>query len=445
MRFKSLKTTVLVWFGSITFIILMLFNVAIYHFIKENTKLNIQNNFYNKAVYFNKKVISGTPITELIKEKELENVDIAIFKEDKMVFRHGQTNFVQFQKLIAKNESFYVFSREDKLDGLYILKVYTPYKGAILFYEQNIDERIEDKTQEIISILLVLEPLLLFLLIFLASKMINKILRSIKKITDTANKIYVSDLSQEIPQPKYDDEVKALVDSFNNMLDRLRNGVEVLEQFNSDVSHELKTPLTVIKGEIEITLNKQRDSKYYTKSLQTIDNEATQIQMIVDDLLLLTKYTKENIEQTFELIHLDSLLLETINKFNQQLKMKNIKLDIKELQTIEVDANPVLIATIFSNLIDNAIKYSLADTHISVSLYKDEQIHFVIQDQGIGIAQEQLEKITDRFYRVDSSRNKKIKGFGLGLSIVKNSVKLHDGSIKIDSKQDIGTKIEVVL
>jgi signal transduction histidine kinase len=229
------------------------------------------------------------------------------------------------------------------------------------------------------------------------------------------------------------------------MIKRLKREVEHLEQFNSDVSHELKTPLTVIKGEIEITLNKIRDEKYYINSLKTIEHESQQIQEIVDNLLMLTKYTKENIKQTFQETSLDSILLETIDKYNMQLKQKNIKLDLEKFESIIKDVNPLLITTIFSNLIDNAIKYSLPNTHIKISLYKDEKIHFTIKDEGIGIEKKQLLKVMDRFYRVDESRNKKIKGFGLGLSIVKNSAKLHNATIKIDSKKGIGTEIEVIL
>jgi signal transduction histidine kinase len=281
----------------------------------------------------------------------------------------------------------------------------------------------------------------------MVSKVTDKILKSINNITKTANQIYVTDFSNEIPAPKYDDEIKDLVDSFNKMIKRLKEGVTLLEQFNSDVSHELKTPLTVIKGEIEITLNKKRDSEYYEKSLKVIEDETKQIQNIVDDLLLLTKYTKENIKQTFAEVSLDSILLSTIDKFNIQLKEKNIKLHIEKFEPLNMNGNSILLTTIFSNLIDNAIKYSSDDTNIFISLYKgkvSKKIHFIVKDEGFGIAKECLSKLTDRFYRVDKSRNKKIKGFGLGLSIVKNSIDLHNGEIKFKSKEGEGTKVKVI-
>ena len=445
MKFRSLKTKVLFWFGTATFLILMLFNVAIYHFLEENTKLSIQNKLYNKAVYINRNLLGSMPIKELLEDEALKDVDVAIVKEEKVIFKKGDTNFNQFIKLIKKKESFYVFKDKGNLDGLYILNISTPFEGAILFYENKIDQQINDSIKEIKEILFALEPILFFILIFMASKLTRKILKQINKIINTANNIYVSDLSTEIPQPKYDDEIKDLVDSFNGMIKRLKSGVETLEQFNSDVSHELKTPLTVIKGEIEITLNKDREKEYYINSLKTIEKETEQIQAIVDNLLLLTKYTKENIKQTFQEVSLDSILLNTLDKFKSQLKEKNIKLSINRFESITMNANPTLISTVFSNIIDNAVKYTPNDKKIFVSLYKRDRIYFIVKDEGIGIDQEQIEKITDRFYRVDESRNKKIKGFGLGLSIVKNGIELHDGEMHIYSKKDMGTTVKVIL
>lgn len=445
MKFRSLKTKVLFWFGAATLMVLILFNVAIYHFLEQNTKLSIQNKLYNKAVFINDSIKAKKSVKELLENKELESFDVAIIKEDKIIFKKGDIPFEPLLPFLEDKKSFFVFNQGDVLNGLYIFKITEPFEGAIFFLEQNINKEINKDSQKVKEILIVLEPILFFLLIFIASKLTDKILKSIKNITQTANTIYVTDLSQQIPQPKYDDEIKDLVDSFNKMIQRLKSGVELLEQFNSDVSHELKTPLTVIKGEIEITLNKVREPEYYMKSLETIKSETNQIQTIVDNLLMLTKYTKENIEQTFTSCSLDSLLLETINKYNKQLKDKNIKLHLQKFESVTIEGNSLLLSTIFSNLIDNAIKYTPNDKNIFISLYlKEDEIHFMIEDEGIGIKKEQLEKVMDRFYRVEESRNKKIKGFGLGLSIVKNSVELHDATITIESVVNVGTKVEII-
>jgi len=444
-KFKSIKTKILFYFGGITILILLLFNFALYHFLEQNIKLSIQNNLYHKAVSINNKILLNNADKKFLNAKEVESFDMAIVKEGKIIHKRGTTHFKSLIKFIKNKKSFFIFANEETLDGLYILRIKNPFDGAILFYEKDVNSKITQKLQEIKDILFILEPILFLLLLFMMSKITDKILQSINEITKTANKIYVKDFSSEIPQPKYDDEIKDLVDSFNKMIKRLKEGVQLLEQFNCDVSHELKTPLTVIKSEIELCLNKKRDLIYHENTLQIIEKETEQIQSIVDNLLLLTKYTDENIKQTFQEVSLDSLLLSVIEKFNILLKEKDIKLHIKQFESISILANPILISTIFSNLIDNALKYSKNNTNITISLFRKEKIHFVIEDEGIGISEENLKKVEDRFFRVDESRNRNIKGFGLGLSIVKNSIKLHQGSMSIKSKKDVGTKIDVIL
>ncbi len=444
MKFKSLKTQVLVWFGGATFLILLIFNTAFYYFLEENIKLNIQNTFYDKAVFINNNIVANTPIQELLKDKKLESFDIAIVKNDKIIYQKGGVDFTKLIPFIKDKKSFFVFNENQNLNGLYIFRIYNPYKGAILFYEKKINTKIDNKLADVKNALFIVEPILLFLLIFMANKVVKKLLRTINRITQRANKISVSDLNETILPPVDDDEIKDLVNSFNDMIGRLKTEVNQIEQFNSDVSHELKTPLTVIKGEVEITLNKIREPQYYIKSLQTINKETIVIQEIIENLLILTKYTKANISQTFDTLSLDNILLDTISHYNHQLKVKNIKLHLDKFESILMEANPQLISTIFSNLIDNAIKYSKNDKNIHISLFKKDKIYFIVKDEGIGIAKDDINKVLDRFYRVDESRNKKVKGFGLGLSIVQNSVELHDATIEITSTQDVGTKITII-
>ncbi|MBL6970024.1 MAG: HAMP domain-containing histidine kinase [Campylobacterales bacterium] len=444
--FKSLKRKVLFYFATATLFLLVLFNTAIYYFFEQNTKLSIQNKLYDKAVFINKNIINNVSVDKLFEDEQLKSLDVAIIKDNKIIYNKGNIDFNNYIEFIKKDDSFFVFKENGSLNGMYVLRVSNPFQGAILFYQYSVDKQINHEFDQIKHILMILEPLLFIVLLFFANGLVNKILRSINNITKTANKIYVTDLSGQIPSSEYDDEVQDLVDSFNKMISRLKYGIEHLEQFNSDVSHELKTPLTVIRGEIEIALNKTRDTQYYEKSLKTIEQETLSIQEIVDNLLLMTKYTKENISQTFETINLDSILLDTIDKHKSSIKQKNIKVNIDKLESISITANPTLIATIFSNLIDNSIKYTPNDKNITISLYNEnDKVYFIIEDEGIGIAKSDLSKIMTRFYRVDESRNKKIKGFGLGLSIVQNSVDLHNGNIEIQSEENQGTKITIIL
>ncbi|NOX16588.1 MAG: HAMP domain-containing histidine kinase [Epsilonproteobacteria bacterium] len=275
--------------------------------------------------------------------------------------------------------------------------------------------------------------------------MLNQILFPIKNINKIAKAVSVNNFNQKIPLNNNEDEIRELIQSFNEMMVRLKEGVKKINRFNSDVSHELKTPLTVINGQIEISLKKDRDKEYYKKSLKSIEIESKKIQNLVEELLLLSKYSKDNFKDNFFKCDFNAILLEVLEKYLPQAKKENIKIKIEKFEKTVKKANPALISVIFSNLIDNAIKYTQKNKSIYISLYQDSKIHFIIKDEGIGIPKDKLSLITDRFYRVDESRNKKIKGFGLGLSIVKNSVELHGGELHIISEVNAGTTVQVKL
>ncbi len=426
LQFSSLKTRVLLWFGTVAFVVLSLFALSFNYFLNNSINNNIKSKLQLIADRYNDHI-------------KTQNIGIALISDDKVQKKNSIFDLKNYKHYLHQKQNFFIITHkedDDYIDALYIAQ---QGKNKILVYRKNIDNKIENFQ----DILLWLIPILLLVFIFLASKMVDKILLPINKLRDATKDITITKFTHEIELPKEDDEIRDLVISFNAMIKRIKDGVERLDRFNSDVSHELKTPLTVIQGEIEIALRKLREPKEYEKSLQTIQKQSRQIELIVKQLLLLTKYSKENIQDTFEEYSLDSILMNTVDKFQLKLEEKNIKLHIEKLEPINMNANCTLIESIFANLIDNAIKYTPQNKNITISLYQDDKIHFVITDEGIGIENKHLSKITQRFYRVDSARSKKTEGFGLGLSIVQNSIWLHDGNLEIISEKDIGTTFKV--
>lgn len=427
MKYHSLKKRVLLWFGGSSALVLIFFSLAFNYFLNES----IENNIKTKLEIV---------VQDILADKEVTSAGFAIINNNQIVKQNKSFTLKNYQFYLNQSNSFFIIPHkvdDDYINALYIEKSSEKY---ILIYKTNIDNKIENFQ----DILLLLVPILLFIIIVLARKMIDKILQPINSLIQATTSTSVSALSQNLELPSDNDEIRTLVVSYNNMIKRLHGGIEQLDRFNSDVSHELRTPLTVIQGEIEITLRKQREPKVYEKSMQTIYEQSKQIESIVEGLLLLTKYSKLNIKESFELCNLDSILLACIDKYEEKLKLKNIHLEIKRIEVVSLNANPILINSIFSNLLDNAIKYTPSDKKIYIELYQDKKIIFTIQDEGIGIAEDKLEMITDKFYRVDESRNKDVQGFGLGLSIVKNAIDLHDGQLIFDSLRD-GLRIQVVL
>ena len=407
MKFDSLKTKIVVYFMGLFTIFLLLFSISFYYYFNQNTKNTLKNELSKLAFETEER---------LEKNEKINNQYIKLIPNSKKI-----------------QNNFFIKDLGEKLEVTFLL----PFKNKLIVVTKIVD----DKSEDIVDIMLVSEPILLLLLFFAIIKLTNKIFYPIEEITSISKKISINNFDTTIPNKYKEKEIKELIDSFNNMIKRIQEGVNNLEKFNSDISHELKTPLTIIKGEINITLKKIRQPKEYISSMNVILEEIEEMTKITDNLLLLTKYTKDNITQTFKTFNIDILLLQIIEKYNSLANQKNIKIDIIKLENIEIYANEILFYHMLSNLIDNAIKYSNQNNSIKIELYKQENIYFIIEDKGIGIDKKHLDKITHKFYRVDESRNKTIKGFGLGLSIVQKTIELHKAKLQIYSEINEGTKI----
>jgi len=216
----------------------------------------------------------------------------------------------------------------------------------------------------------------------------------------------------------------------DTIANNIENTIKRLKFFNSNVSHELKTPLTIIKGEIELALKaKECDEKL----LKSILDEINYINDITEKLLFLTK--KDFTNKQFKEIDLEDIILELFEKYSKKI---SINLDISEDEFI-IYGDKTLLKMAISNLIENSIKYHAKHLNISLSKSKNK-IQLIIEDDGIGIPKDKLPFIFDEFYRVDESRNKKIKGFGLGLAIVQSIFKLHKAKVNVISDTNEGVK-----
>lgn len=396
MKFNSLKTKIVVYFLGIFTLFLLLFSVAFYYYFNQDVNNKLKEKLSKEAILI------------LKSNKTSKNVKIV-------------------NKLLK--EKFIV---QDLGENLKVTLIF-PFDNKTIILTKIVD----DKSEDVVDSMLVLEPILILILIFVTIKITDKLLKPIEEITNISKKISINNFNQKLSDNYQEIEIKNLINSFNDMIDRIQDGVKNLDRFNSDVSHELKTPLTIINGEIDVSLKKIRTSKDYINSMKIIKKETKIIKKIIDNLLLLTKYTKENIMQSFDKCYLDMILLEVLEKYEKSDKTFQVDID-----NIEYFGNEQLIYHIFINLIDNAVKYS--HTKIIIKLYKKDKIYFEVSDDGDGIEEKYLDKITNRFFRIDSSRNKKIQGFGLGLSIVKKAIELHNGELNITSNST-GTKIVVCL
>ena len=274
----------------------------------------------------------------------------------------------------------------------------------------------------------------------------QKIVRPIKNIIRTTEKITTDDLSQRIVEPKSDDELKTLTQIINQMLDRLENAFDNQSKFVSDASHELRTPLAIIKGYAEI-IKKRRfaDEEIFEESIDSIINETENMKNLVQKLLFLAKGEITKINTNFQIIEMKDFIQQIHT--DTEVSSKTHKFYLEKDEKYKVKADVTLLQQAIRALLENAMKYSENNTNIYIksSVIDGKNGAVSIRDEGVGISEEDTRRIFDRFYRVDDSRTKTTGGTGLGLAIVKRIVEIHKGEIRINSELGKGTEISIVL
>jgi heavy metal sensor kinase len=296
-------------------------------------------------------------------------------------------------------------------------------------------------------ILLTAVPVVLLLTALIGRFIARRALKPVAKITQTANDIGSgANLSQRIPVSEVKDEIGQLALTFNSMMDRLESSFTQMRQFSSDASHELRTPLTVLKGQSELALGKERKPEEYQEVISSNLEEVQYMSKVLEDLFLLSKSDENQIALDCESVDLKSLIEEVCKHAEIIASEKNIKIVIAYLEGLQVYGDPVRLRQMVWNVVVNGIKYTQQGGEVKISVRgKGDGVLIIIQDNGIGISEEDLPLIFNRFYRVDKARSRQEGGTGLGLSICKFIVDAHKGSIDIESKLDEGTKFKITL
>ncbi|RLB73906.1 MAG: hypothetical protein DRH07_00270 [Deltaproteobacteria bacterium] len=241
--------------------------------------------------------------------------------------------------------------------------------------------------------------------------------------------------------------VTKLAHSYNSMMARRASNLRRARQFSADVTHELRTPLTILRGETELALRSSRDQKELRAVLESNLEEARRMSHLIEDLLLLSKSDLGEIPLKMEPLPLVELIIELHQQAQLLATTKNIKVDLLYPdQQIILDADNLRLRQVFLNLLTNAIKYTPEGGSVTIELaLNDNDVAITISDTGIGIDDENLDLIFDRFYRVNKTNNRNDGGSGLGLAIVKWIVDAHTGSISVSSTVGQGSKFTVTL
>lgn len=268
----------------------------------------------------------------------------------------------------------------------------------------------------------------------------------IKRMINVIQKMAEGHLEQRIVvKNRTHNEIVDLALSCNHMADQLEKVESSRQQFVSNVSHELKTPLSSVKVLSEsILLQEDAPKEMYVEFLHDINSEIDRMTAIINDLLTLVKLDQKEIPLNFGEVDLHDMLEGIFKRLSPLAAAKNISLQLQKKQDVLAEVDEMKMTLAISNIVDNAIKYTPENGVVIVTLDADHQNAFItVSDTGIGIPEEEILRIFERFYRVDKTRDRETGGTGLGLSITHATVMMHNGSIKVSSKEEEGTTMVV--
>jgi heavy metal sensor kinase len=455
--FKSLKLKLLFYFFIINIIALSVYGVFIYGTAKKgvlNTtdaelrmiSIDVIPDF-KKDSYENAKDIAD----ELIDEFSIEPLFVKIIYYDKQSKKivYETTSSKEHERLfnIPLNEighqgSIYYFDKGSyRVSSMLIFDKEESKVFIQLAIKKDMDS---PYLKQLYFGLIIATPILLIVFLIIVNMLINRTLSPVKEVICSVKSISANNLSSRVGTNKIPTEIKDLVATFNQLLNDLEESFNKITDFSNNASHELKTPLTVIRGEIEVALKQDREPQEYKEVLKSILQESISIQNMIEQLLFLAKKDRTELHNSFNELYLDELLSDTVMQMKKIAAAKDIHIEVENIIPVTIRANEVLLKVAINNLLRNAIIYSSKSSYIYISLSENDKEYIItIRDNGYGIDKEDLPFIFERFYRADKARSRKDGGTGLGLSIVKMILDIHHYNIEVKSKVNIGTNVSI--
>lgn len=463
MAFKSIRSRLTAWYVVLLGIILILFSVLLNFFLSKRLYESVDNSLTVSATVvatsvvmkFNRSPLPGLDrfFDQFMGAGNLNkffriydgsgNVGSRSNNIDASQFPLSQTAYADALKGTNSYETFIV-------EGKHPIRVITM---PIIRDKQLVNlvqvgtslEAVQETLRNLRIFLFTSVPSVLLLAALFARFMARRALKPISRIIQTARDIgQGQELSQRIPVLKVQDELGQLALTFNEMMNRLENSFAQMRQFSSDASHELRTPLTVLKGQNELVLSKPRDPKEYQEVITSNLEEINYMSKVLEDLFILSRSDENQIHLNCKPMDLRDLVEEVCKHAEVLAGDKDIRIIIAFLEPVQINGDEVRLRQMVWNILHNGIKYTQPGGELKISLQNDGEFALLsIQDTGIGIPEEDLPSIFDRFYRVDKARSRDEGGSGLGLSISQHIAEAHKGKIDVESKLGVGTRFKI--
>ncbi|NTU94167.1 MAG: HAMP domain-containing protein [Chlorobiaceae bacterium] len=288
-------------------------------------------------------------------------------------------------------------------------------------------------------------PVIIIALFGLTRLIASRSIRPIEEVIATAESITQANFDRRMPLPARQDELYRLSATINALLDRLQDAFRREKQFTADASHELKTPLAVVKGTLDVLVRKPRDVVHYEDRVRYCLDELNRMARLIDQLLLLARSESDSSSPNIAPVDVGEVIATVLSRVEPLAAARHRSIDTKIGFSGRVSADPAMLEMMLANILSNALKYSPEGSVVEIRTGAQNGTAFcTIADHGIGIPDSKLQSIFDRFYRVDESRSSSTGGSGLGLSIVRRLADLQHIGVEVSSREKLGTTFTLI-
>ncbi|MCP1381862.1 HAMP domain-containing protein [Runella sp. CRIBMP] len=456
----KIRTKIALQFTAIIALILATFSASFYYIAQQNRKDEFFARLRDRALTDANLLIKVGPInTKLLKLIDQETLSklyaekVLMFNADNKVLYASYSAdsleiyyFYNPELLKRVRERKYVETTRDSLDVVGVM--YTDEeKGefVVMASAQDYMGKIQlEKLRESLVYSFLFGVLITIVLGFIFA---GQSLKPISAMNKEISTITAYNLRKPLNEGNRQDEIAQLAINFNQMLERLEESFDLQRSFVSNASHELRTPLAGLKSEIQVSLEEERTPDEYRKVLRSVLNDTQRLIQLTNGLLQLAQSEKKERSISFQEVRLDELIFETQEELLSLHNDYQINIDFDDIPDLEQDitvlGNGPLLKTVFSNLIDNACKYS-SEKRAEVRIgFNDKSCFVRVIDKGIGIPDDEKQRIFEPLYRAKNATA--FRGYGIGLSVCRRIVDMHRGSIRLQSELHKGSTFEVVL
>jgi signal transduction histidine kinase len=447
----SFKNRIAFFYLIATAMMVALVFIAIYLVIYNRVMSDIEYALNYEALRHQKEIVIEGGIIRFVNRTEMEEREhrdvevnpIFIQLVDPQGTVNDRSPNLKEGKLAFQRDATRPLEQDNVLNGKRIRQLQIPIVDEGILVGYIITAISIENSQQLLAtlrqLLLVMYPIVLLLLFGVTRWLAGKSIKPVKTILSTTNRITESNLNERIPLPEQRDELHQLTTSINQLLARIESAMEREKQFTADASHELRTPLSVLRGTLEVLLRKPRSAEEYIDKIGLSIKEIDRMHHIVEQLLTLARFDHPSEAPVYSDILLHEFIHDLIHRQQKNWSDDNVEILISCPKQLQLHTDSGLLEVILDNLLSNAVKYSPTGSHIRVEVIQDPEVSISIIDQGVGIKQDDLDRIFQPFYRSDALNHKNIKGTGLGLSLVQKACDLLSIDLTVESEIDKGS------